>query len=86
MMQNRNSLEEINQNHRKKMVAPIVISAIMIVYYCFFIAVCIMMPMPFVIKAFMGIIPLGVAGVVIYVLMERINEIRSGEEDDLGKY
>ncbi len=36
---------------------------------------------------FVGIaVPLGLMGVSVYVLVERIQEIRSGEEDDLGKY
>ena len=34
----------------------------------------------------MGIISLALAGVVIYVLVERIKEIRSGVEDDLSQY
>jgi hypothetical protein len=32
------------------------------------------------------IIPICLMGVSIYVLLERIKEIRSGEEDDIGKY
>jgi hypothetical protein len=31
-------------------------------------------------------IPLVFVGVCVYVLVERIKEIRSGEEDDLSKY
>jgi hypothetical protein len=34
----------------------------------------------------LGIIPAIFSGIMIYVLIERIKEIRSGEEDDLGKY
>ena len=37
-------------------------------------------------KILFGVIPLALIGVVVYVLVERMNEIRSGEEDDLSKY
>ena len=37
-------------------------------------------------KTLMAIIPLAFAMVNIYVLFERIKEIRSGEEDDLSQY
>ena len=35
---------------------------------------------------FLLIFPIALAGVLIYVCIDRIKEIRSGEEDDLGKY
>ena len=37
-------------------------------------------------KFLLGVIPLALAAAMIYVCIERIKEIRSGEEDDLGKY
>lgn len=37
-------------------------------------------------KADRGPIPLALVGVSVYVLVERIKEIRSGEEDDLDNY
>lgn len=86
MERNRNDFEELSSKHRKKMVAPIVITGIFVLYYCFFAVMCFVMPMPVGIKLLMGIIPLALAGVIIYVLIERIDEIRSGEEDDLSKY
>lgn len=81
-----NDFEELSSKHRKKMAAPIVISVVIILYYCFFTAVCIVMPIPLIAKLLLGIIPLALAGVIIYVLIERINEIRGGEEDDLSQY
>ena len=86
MEQNQNDFEELSSKHRKKMVAPIVITVIFVLYYCFFAALCIVMPIPIGIRLLMGIIPLAFVGVIIYVLIERIDEIRSGEEDDLSKY
>lgn len=41
---------------------------------------------PSVFKIAGGILALAGIGVAVYVLIERINEIRSGEEDDLSKY
>ena len=41
---------------------------------------------PLAIQLIFGIIPLLLAGVCIYVLIERIKEIRRGEEDDLSNY
>jgi len=74
-------------NHGKKMIAPIVIAIIFILYYGGFAAVCLLLPeIPVFIKLLFGIIPLALAGVMIYVVVTRIKEIRSGEEDDLSKY
>ena len=78
--------EELEKKHKKKMVAPIVISIITLIYCCFYAAMCFSMSVSLTIKLLFGIIPLALIGVIIYVLVERINEIRSGEEDDLSKY
>ena len=72
-------------SHKKKMIAPIIISAIMILYYvvyfCFLISL-----LDGVWKYALGMIPLVLSGIMIYVCVERINEIRKGEEDDISKY
>ena len=76
-----------NSAHSKKLVAPVVIAALLILYYLGFAAVCVLVDgVPLLAKLLFGIIPLLLMGVVIYVLVERIKEIRSGEEDDLGQY
>lgn len=80
------STEETKKLHGRKMIAPIVISAIIVLYYIGFIVLCFIMPIPLIAKLLMGIIPLALAGVIIYVFIERMKEIRSGEEDDLSKY
>lgn len=74
------------KNHGKKMAAPIIIATVCIIYYVAFFALCICIPAPLVIKLLFGLVPLLLIGVCIYVLAERIKEIRSGEEDDLSKY
>ncbi len=72
--------------HEKKMIAPIVITVIFVAYFAAFVAVCLAVPVPLWGKLLFGIVPLALAGVSIYVLIERINEIRSGEDDDLDNY
>lgn len=76
----------MEDKHSGKMIAPIIITAIMILYYVVFLVICIIMPMPIVLKLIFGLLPLGLGGVCIFVLVERIGEIRSGEEDDLSQY
>jgi ABC-type nickel/cobalt efflux system permease component RcnA len=74
-------------NVDKRMIAPVIIT-ILAVLHCAAIAI-----LFFVLdieNVLMGIIVLAVVLVTIaisvYVLAERIKEIRSGEEDDLGNY
>lgn len=77
---------EVKKNHGKKMIAPIVIAVIISLYYIGFAAACFLVPIPIACKLLFGIIPLVLTGVIIYVLIERIQEIRSGVEDDLSQY
>ena len=76
----------MNKQHRNKMIAPIIITAIIVLYYVGFFVACALIPIPTLMKLLFGIVPLLLSGVCIYVLVERIKEIRSGEEDDLSKY
>ena len=73
--------------HAKKMIAPAVVTAISVLYYAGFAAACIFLPgfsLPG--RLICGILPLLLAAVAVYVFIERIKEIRSGEEDDLSQY
>ncbi len=73
--------------HRRKMVAPLIFTIVISAYYITIGIVFLCIPeIPFLIKILFAVIPLALAGVAVYVLIERIKEIRSGEEDDLGKY
>lgn len=70
----------------KKIIAPIIITIILIfvelIYFGIYIAL-----IPWIwLKIILAVIPLGSIGVTIYVLIERIREVRSGEEDDLSQY
>ena len=73
-------------NHGKKMIAPIVISLSIVVYYVFIIVFLCVPGIPFIARAFMILIPFLLAAVMIGVLISRIKEIQGGEEDDLSKY
>lgn len=73
--------------HTKKIIAPVIITILMMIYFIMFIiASVIVEDTPFIIKIIGTIIPCLIIGVSIYVLIERIKEIRSGDEDDLSKY
>ena len=74
----------MKQQH-KKMAAPIIVTAAMILYYLVYFGF-LMTLVPGVWKWLLGLIPLAFAGVMLAVCKERIEEIRKGEEDDLGQY
>ena len=71
--------------HKKKMIAPIIITAIIILYDIAYFGFLIFL-LDGIWKYVLGIIPLVFSGIMIYVCIERINEIKKGEEDDISKY
>ena len=71
--------------YKNKMIAPIVISVIIILYYVVYFGILIAL-LDGIWKWFLGIIPLAFSAVMLKVCIERINEIKKGEEDDLSKY
>ena len=72
--------------HREKMIAPLVITAIVIIYYIVY-GVLLMWLIPgTLLKIAAAVLPAVMAAQMIFVLRERMHEIRSGEEDDLSKY
>ena len=76
-----------NNSHIKKMIAPIIIAVMLIVYFIAYALLISILPgLPLIIKILFAIVPLFIAGVTVYVVIERIKEIRSGEEDDLSNY
>ena len=78
--------EVIKMNpHRKKMIAPIVVSVIMILYYVVYFGFLITL-FPGIWKYVLGILPLALSVLIVKVCIERINEIKKGEEDDISKY
>ena len=71
--------------YKNKMIAPIVISVIIILYYVVYFGILIAL-LDGVWKWLLGIIPLALSVVMLKVCIERIKEIKKGEEDDLSKY
>ena len=72
-------------SHKKKMIAPIIVTTIMILYYIAYFEFLISL-LDGIWKYALGIIPLVFSGVMIYVCVQRINEIKKGEEDDISQY
>lgn len=71
----------------KKLAAPIVIGAVAVGWIGGWAALCTLAPgLPLWVRLGAGAVALGLGGVTVFVLVERIKEIRSGEEDDLSKY
>ncbi|MBQ2971769.1 MAG: hypothetical protein IJO20_01990 [Ruminococcus sp.] len=68
------------------MIAPIIITVFMIIYIAIYFGVLIYLFDNIIVRILIGVIPVVFAGVMIFVCIERIKEIRSGEEDDLSKY
>ena len=73
------------KKHNKELIAPIIVSAIMVLYYVVYFGILIAV-LDGIWKWFLGIIPLAFSAVMLKVCIERINEIKKGEEDDLSKY
>ena len=70
---------------KKKMIPPIVVSVIMILYYTAYFLFLISL-LDGIWKYVLGIAPLAFAILMVKVCIERINEIKGGEENDLSKY
>ena len=67
--------------------APALVVAFLILYYGGIVAVFVCVPgIPGWAKALLCIVPLAVCALAVYVLVQRIKEIQSGEEDDLDQY
>lgn len=73
-----------NSKH-KGILAPILVTVVLVAYFAVYFGFIITL-VPTVWKFILAIFPLIFAGVLIGVCMERIKEIRSGQEDDLSQY
>ena len=71
--------------HTKKMIAPIVVTILMVLYYVVYFGFLITL-VDGIWKYALGIVPIVFSIVMIAVCLERIREIKKGEEDDLSKY
>jgi hypothetical protein len=73
------------KSKKKKMISPIVVSVIIILYCIVYFGFLISM-FDGIWKYILGIIPFLLSAVMVNVCIERIREIRKGEEDDISKY
>ena len=71
--------------HGKKMIAPIVVTVLMVLYYIVYFGLLISV-VEGIWKYVLGILPLVFSVVTVKVCIERIQEIKKGEEDDLSQY
>jgi len=72
-------------NHSKKIIAPIVVTTIMVLLLIGYFSLIITI-FDGLWVLILGIIPIILSIVMIKVCIERLNEIKKGEEDDLSKY
>ncbi|MBQ4119475.1 MAG: hypothetical protein IJD45_03705 [Clostridia bacterium] len=72
-------------NHKKKMVAPIVVTVLMVIYYIVYFGFLISL-LEGAWRWIFGIFPIVFSAVLVKVCIERIIEIKKGEEDDISKY
>ena len=70
----------------KKLIAPIVVTCLLVAILLGYAALCLWVPLPLWLKIVGCLVIAALAGVVVFVLVERIQEVRSGEEDDLSQY
>ena len=70
---------------KKKMTAPIVVTVIIVLYYAIYFGFLITL-LDGIWKYALGIIPIIFSIIMVKVCIERINEIKKGEEDDISKY
>ena len=73
-------------NHKKKMIAPVIITVLFLLYLIVYLIVVAMTTRlsPGMLLFSIPLIALGIA--MCYTLKARIDEIRRGEEDDLSDY
>ena len=72
-------------SHKNKFLAPIIITAILILYYAVYFGFLIVL-LGGIWKYILGLFPVAFAAITVAVCIERIKEIKKGEEDDISKY
>lgn len=73
------------KNKNKKYIAPIIVSIFIVAYYLFFFSILITEIDGFW-KYILGIVPIFLSIAMTRVCLDRIKEIREGEDNDLSKY
>ena len=73
------------KDKKKKLIAPILVTVLMMIYYVVYFGF-LMSLLSGIVKYALGILPLAFSAVMVKVCIERIQEIKKGEEDDLSQY
>ena len=73
------------KNKNRKYIAPILVTVLMVSYYVVYFGF-LMSLLSGIAKYALGILPLAFSAVMVKVCIERIHEIKKGEEDDLSQY
>ena len=73
------------ETDKRKYIAPIIVTVLMVAYYVVYFGFLIAL-LPGVWKYVLGLLPLALSVVMVKVCIERIQEIKKGEEDDLSQY
>ena len=73
------------QSHKRKMLAPVLVTVLMVLYYCLYFGFLVSL-VEGIWKIALGVLPVAFSLVMIKVCVERIREIKKGEEDDLSQY
>ena len=73
------------KSNKRKILAPLIVSGIFIIYFIVYFGILISL-LDGILKFALGIIPLILSIIMIKVCVERIDEIKKGEEDDISKY
>ena len=71
--------------YKKKMIAPITVTICMVLYFVVYFGYLITL-LDGIWKIAFGILPLACSVVMVKVCIERIHEIKKGEDDDLSQY
>lgn len=74
----------------KRYIAPIIITVLAVIYFLFitvcFVCAALFEGLSIIEFLLMLFIPVGAAALTVYMLIQRIHEIRGGEEDEASKY
>lgn len=70
---------------KKKLIAPIIITVLTVIYYTLFFLLILTFADGWI-RVVLGVVPIMISVFMIFACRERIQEIKGGEEDDLGKY
>ena len=71
---------------KKSIITPIVITILAIIYIAGYFGIIVSMIDNVILKWILGIIPVALCITMVYVCIQRIREIKKGENDDLSKY